>query len=41
MLDATDLPDDIAASKAMLLARDEQVQRLKALLDTRAAEIET
>lgn len=40
MLTATDLPDDIAALKAMLLARDEQVQRLKAQLDTRAAEIE-
>jgi transposase len=40
MLTATDLPDDIAALKAMLLARDEQVQRLTAQLDTRAAEIE-
>lgn len=40
MLTATDLPDDIAALKAMLLAHDEQVQRLTAQLDTRAAEIE-
>jgi transposase len=47
MLTAADLPDDIAALKAMLLAserrvqeRDDQVAGLEAQLKTRAAEIE-
>ena len=47
MLTASDLPDDIAALKALLLAserrvqeRDDQVAGLEAQLNTRAAEIE-
>jgi len=47
MLTAADLPDDIAALKALLLAserrvqeRDDQVAGLEAQLNTRAAEIE-
>jgi transposase len=40
MLTATDLPDDIAALRAMLLAREEQMQHLKAQLNSRTAEIE-
>jgi len=40
MLNAADLPDDIAALKALLLARDEQILGLEAQLNTRAAEIE-
>lgn len=40
MLTATDLPDDIAALKAMLLASEAKVAHLSAELSTRAAEIE-
>lgn len=37
---ATQLPNDIEALKALLLARDEELAGLKAQLNTRAAEIE-
>lgn len=47
MLNTTDLPNDIEALKALLLARDEllsardeQILGLEAQLNTRAAEIE-
>lgn len=40
MLNAADLPNDINALKALLLARDEQILGLEAQLNTRAAEIE-
>lgn len=40
MLTSTDLPDDIAALKAMLLASEAKVAHLSAKLSTRAAEIE-
>jgi transposase len=40
MLNAADLPNDIEALKALLLARDEQILGLEAQLNTRAAEIE-
>ena len=40
MLNAADLPNDIDALKALLLARDEQILGLEAQLNTRAAEIE-
>jgi transposase len=42
MLNAADLPNDIAALKALLLARDEQsVLGLEAQLNTRAARSST
>jgi transposase len=40
MLNADDLPNDINALKALLLARDEQILGLEAQLNTRATEIE-
>ena len=40
MPNATDLPNDIEALKALLLARDAQILGLEAQLNTRAAEIE-
>ncbi|ATQ77338.1 IS66 family transposase [Massilia violaceinigra] len=40
MINATDLPNDINALKALLLARDEKILGLEAQLNTRAAEIE-
>jgi transposase len=40
MLTAAELPNDINALKALLLARDEQIVGLQAQLTTRAAEIE-
>ena len=40
MLTAAELPNDIDALKALLLARDEQIVGLQAQLNTRAAEIE-
>jgi transposase len=40
MLDASQLPDDIAALKAMLLASEARVAHLSAELSTRTAEIE-
>jgi hypothetical protein len=40
MIHAADLPDDIDALKALLLARDEKILGLEAQLNTRAAEIE-
>jgi transposase len=40
MLTAAELPNDIEALKALLLARDEQIVGLQAQLNTRAAEIE-
>jgi transposase len=40
MLTAAELPNDIDALKALLLARDEQIGGLQAQLTTRAAEIE-
>ena len=40
MLNAADLPDDIAALKAMLLASEARVAHLAAELSTRTAEIE-
>jgi transposase len=40
MLNAADLPDDIAALKAMLLASEARVAHLSAELSTRTAEIE-
>ena len=40
MLNAADLPNDINALKALLLARDEKILGLEAQLNTRAAEIE-
>lgn len=40
MLNAADLPNDIDALKALLLARDEKILGLEAQLNTRAAEIE-
>jgi len=40
MLNAADLPNDINALKALLLARDERILGLEAQLNTRAAEIE-
>lgn len=40
MLNAADHPNDIAALKALLLARDEQILGLEAQLNTRAAEIQ-
>ncbi|MDQ1833489.1 IS66 family transposase [Massilia scottii] len=40
MLNTADLPNDIEALKALLLARDEQILGLEAQLNTRAAEIE-
>jgi transposase len=40
MLTAAELPNDIDALKALLLARDEQIVGLQAQLSTRAAEIE-
>jgi hypothetical protein len=36
MLNAADLPNDINALKALLLARDEQILGLEAQLNTRA-----
>jgi transposase len=40
MIHAADVPDDIDALKALLLARDEKILGLEAQLNTRAAEIE-
>ncbi len=40
MINAADLPNDINALKALLLARDEKILGLEAQLNTRAAEIE-
>ena len=40
MLSPADLPNDIAALKALLLAQDEVVEGLREQLNTRAVEIE-
>jgi transposase len=40
MINAADLPNDINALKALLLARDEAILGLEAQLNTRAVEIE-
>ncbi len=40
MLSPADLPNDIAALKALLLAQDEEVEGLREQLNTRAVEIE-
>ena len=40
MLSPADLPNDIAAFKALLLAQDEVVEGLREQLNTRAVEIE-
>ena len=40
MINAADLPNDIEALKALLLARDEKILGLEAQLNTRATEIE-